>query len=542
MVINTNDIKVPATRAINLFLLLFLLFGLIIWAIISLFYKVQFESIEDSIATQETQAIQVQKIELENSLSEVVSDLFFLSAQNELLQYINTGNPLSIPAIEKEYSQLLLRKKKYDQIRYLDNTGQETVRVNYHSGLPAAVAQKDLQNKQQRYYFKNTFRLRQGEIFISPMDLNIEHGKIEQPLKPVIRVGTPIFNAKKEKYGIILINVLAKNILDILRKDNAITNGHPMLLNKKGYWLYNNDQSKAWGFMFKERKDISFARLYPQEWQIMLKQKTGQIKTDRGMFTFTLIHPPNIDTQWQADSPGELSSGLTSQHSSDYFWILVSYVSPELLDKHITPLQIKVFFLGLGLFVVVALGAWILAFSIIKRRSYQEHLISMALHDTLTHLPNRKYFFNRLEEGLSHAERYKTQLALLYIDLDGFKAINDTFGHKYGDELLIRISETMVNITRKTDTVARLGGDEFAIILFQVDSREGALRAGEKLIEKINRPIRLPCGEVHVGASIGIALYPDASKNAEELVKLADQSMYISKSRGKNRCTFSSAI
>ncbi len=97
----------------------------------------------------------------------------------------------------------------------------------------------------------------------------------------------------------------------------------------------------------------------------------------------------------------------------------------------------------------------------------------------------------------------------------------------------------MLAVTRKTDTVARLGGDEFAVILFQVNSMEGIMTTGKKLIQEINRPIRLGCGTAVVGASIGGVLYPDTAQEPEDLVKLADQAMYISKSKGKNMCTMS---
>ncbi len=160
----------------------------------------------------------------------------------------------------------------------------------------------------------------------------------------------------------------------------------------------------------------------------------------------------------------------------------------------------------------------------------------MALHDNLTSLPNRKYFLDKLEKGIAHARRYGNSLGLLYIDLDGFKSVNDTFGHKSGDELLVEISKRMLAVTRKTDTVARLGGDEFAVILFQVDSMAGILTTGEKLIEEINKPVTLRRGTVNVGASIGAAIYPGTVQESEELVNLADKAMYIAKSKGKNRC------
>lgn len=117
-----------------------------------------------------------------------------------------------------------------------------------------------------------------------------------------------------------------------------------------------------------------------------------------------------------------------------------------------------------------------------------------------------------MDEGIAHAQRYGNNLGLLYIDLDGFKTINDTLGHEYGDELLVKISQRMLNFTRETDTVSRFGGDEFAIILFQVDSVAGLLKAGEKLIQKINEPVQLRSKTATVGESVGATIYPGSAK------------------------------
>ncbi len=536
----TDDREIQGTTAetFPLFILLFLCFGTIILGVMTSFYFMQFKSTREVVSQQESNAVNLYKLEIETSLENIASDLLFISTQNELQDYLYTENPDSLVALEKEFIRLSQSKKTYDQIRYLDKTGQEVVRVNYNSGHSAAVASNNLQNKGKRYYFMDTFRLKPGEVFLSPMDLNIEHGEIEQPFKPTLRLGMPVFNQKKRKTGIVLINYLAEHTLNILKETQSISYGRPMLLNHQGYWLFHDDPTKEWGFMFEDRQDVSFANTFPQEWEKIQTQRTGQILTEKGIFTFSTICPlqRKFHTIKHVHHDDQNSNTELPSHRS---WILVSYLSSELFNEQIAPLKLRVFSLTLVLFFLAALAAWGLALSITKRRIYQQHLISMSLHDALTLLPNRRLFLEKLKEGLSHAERYKTRLGLLYLDLDGFKAINDTYGHDYGDELLIEISKRMLTVTRKMDTFARLGGDEFAIILFQVNSHEGALSAGNKLIEEINKPIELKCGTVSVGASIGIVIYPDTSEDPEKLVKLADQTMYISKAKGKNVCTVS---
>ncbi len=158
MATNSEKIKVPFIKTINLFFLLFSLFGMGILIVVIFFYRLQSKSIEDSLKTQEINAIKFQRMEITESLSDIVSDLLFISTQNELLAYFNSENQNTVTAIEKEYKQFSIRKKRYGQIRYLDNNGQEIVRVNYDSGVPFAVAREALQNKSKRYYFSNTFR------------------------------------------------------------------------------------------------------------------------------------------------------------------------------------------------------------------------------------------------------------------------------------------------------------------------------------------------------------------------------------------------
>ncbi len=430
MEVDEQKVEISAKKAMNLFFVLFIFFGIVLWGLILTFYKVQFDSVFSSLAIQETYVVAMQKSEIRSKLSDVVSDLFFLAGQNELAQYLATKKKEDVVNIEKEYKEMAFQKKRYDQIRYLDDGGQEIVRINYNNGKPIIVAKKDLQNKLKRYYFKDAFVLDVGEVFLSPLDLNIEHGELEQPLKPMLRIGTPVFNAKGDKQGVVLINYLAKDFLDFLKNTNEIGKGRPMLLNNKGFWLLHGNAKKEWGFMFKGRENVNFAHEYPQEWEIISQQESGQFHTENGLFTFSRVYP--LEERFRSSSGSREAYASSTEHidSSQYFWVMLSYVSPKVLDGYLTPLRFRVFFLGAVLFVLVALGAWFLAFAITKRRIYQKQLVTMALYDGLTALPNRKHFFNRLEEAISHAQRHGNKLGLLYIDLDGFKAVNDSSGHE----------------------------------------------------------------------------------------------------------------
>lgn len=167
-------------------------------------------------------------------------------------------------------------------------------------------------------------------------------------------------------------------------------------------------------------------------------------------------------------------------------------------------------------------------------RELLERTKHMASHDGLTGLPNRALTMDRLAVALASARRNGAMVALLFVDLDGFKAVNDTLGHDAGDIVLKEVAGKLRSCVRETDTVARFGGDEFVIVLTEVKAKAAATKVARKVIESLSRPIPLDGEEATVGASIGIALYPDHGKTPETLLEQADSAMYAVKRRGKN--------
>lgn len=169
-----------------------------------------------------------------------------------------------------------------------------------------------------------------------------------------------------------------------------------------------------------------------------------------------------------------------------------------------------------------------------ERKKYEEELRYQAEYDALTQLPNRKLFFHRLQLALTAAKRYRHSVALLYIDLDKFKWVNDRLGHGHGDDVLYEVAQRLKQHIREVDTVARLGGDEFAVIL---NGTSDALveSTAFRILQSIDLPVKNNHNEVdfNVTASIGIAMFPDDSHEPEKLVLLADQAMYKAKRSGR---------
>lgn len=173
------------------------------------------------------------------------------------------------------------------------------------------------------------------------------------------------------------------------------------------------------------------------------------------------------------------------------------------------------------------------------RRQAEQKMRFMATHDDLTRLPNRSLIRERLEQALLQHARHNELLAILFIDLDGFKQVNDVFGHDAGDELLLKLATLLQEQVRKSDTVARFGGDEFVILLTGLLNRDDAAIVAQKILYQLAAPVTLSVGDVQVGASIGIAVYPDDGTDSAKLLKVADSLMYRIKQQGKNQYCFS---
>lgn len=171
-------------------------------------------------------------------------------------------------------------------------------------------------------------------------------------------------------------------------------------------------------------------------------------------------------------------------------------------------------------------------------KGIEQELEQMAYFDPLTKLPNRVLFKDRVEMEITRCQRYDYQCALLYLDLDRFKLVNDTLGHNVGDQLLVDVAERLKKMVRANDTVARMGGDEFTILITRLEKLDVVVGLAQQFIDELMKPINLKGEEVRVGGSIGIAIYPDDGNNYTALTRHADVAMYEAKARGRGQYHF----
>ncbi|MCP4313482.1 MAG: GGDEF domain-containing protein, partial [Bacteroidetes bacterium] len=212
-----------------------------------------------------------------------ITDLMILAEGELLRRYLHGDNNGNSIDLARELVTFSKHKVNYDQIRFIDLEGNEKIRVNHNSGSPVIVPQAMLQNKFQRYYFTDSVKLRKREVFISPLDLNIEQKRIEIPFKPMIRLSTPVFDNRGDKRGVLVVNYSAQELLDHLQE--IIGGSDFTMLNKDGHLLLGGPEKQRWGFMFG--RQASFPAEYPQAWRMMTMQRNGHFERDNGNFLYT---------------------------------------------------------------------------------------------------------------------------------------------------------------------------------------------------------------------------------------------------------------
>jgi diguanylate cyclase (GGDEF)-like protein/PAS domain S-box-containing protein len=268
------------------------------------------------------------------------------------------------------------------------------------------------------------------------------------------------------------------------------------------------------------------ATVFSRRWKEMLGYQESELPNDFEIWR-SLIHPDDFAKAEKAlaDYLNHASDVYTAEHrlrckNGQWKWIMTRGMVVE-WDSDGKPVRM------------------VGTHTDISHLKESETLIWMqANYDTLTGLPNRRMFFDRLNEAIKRGVRSKKQFALLFLDLDGFKAVNDRLGHQAGDILLIELSKRMKYCIRESDTVARLGGDEFTIILSDLEEKVGVRLVAEKLLKALSQAVMLDEGPAQVTVSIGISLYPEDGRDSDILMSKADNAMYMAKARGKQCYVF----
>lgn len=326
-----DHIEKPNHRIVakTLFAFLPIFLSILIGSIIILILQGKLEM--DAYKNVQKSIVDTKLKNIESEIQHVIHDINIIKSSNYLTELIEGNNTTeNIEDLSDVILNVVKYQKVYDQVRIIDENGNEILRVNNNNGNPIVIPNNQLQNKKDRYYFEETLKLDSNIVFISPLDLNIEHGEIEQPLKPMIRLGTPLFNKDGVIRGILLINFFGQNILNLLDSyENSSIRNQLMLLNEDGYWLKGPSAENEWGFMYENKKDLTFANHYNKAWESIKKEVFSQFITQQGLFTSNTVYPLLEGRKSSTDIGKASLSDETTLIAKRYFWKIISFIPSE---------------------------------------------------------------------------------------------------------------------------------------------------------------------------------------------------------------------
>lgn len=469
------------------------------------------------------------------------------------------------------FKAMMAAHPEYFQIRLIsaDQHGLELIRVDRDDDLLTPVPAAELQEKGHYPYVFNTLKLGRGQVYLSDIAINHEEGAHAGLHKPTRRVASPVVADNDRAVGLVVINVDLDGLFGRLKSDLPSAY-HVYLTNHWGDYLVHPNPTEVFGFDQGRRVFIQeffepVSALISGKSASVVTKVPGDRQLESGLVAAFVRMPFGGSIQQRFVILG-LSQPLENvvRETSRLGWNTVQMILAlgvlaallaALVSRAVTgPLTsmvdaVKRFSkeqtvsvlpsgrqdeLGLLAQSLNDMQATIVG-NMRELNESRQALEHLAQHDALTGLPNRALFDDRLRQAVSQARRDQTRLALLFVDLDEFKVVNDTCGHHMGDLLLTAAAKRMQACVRHADTVGRLGGDEFVVLLTHVDQEQDALLVAEKICNALCLPFDLDDRHLLVASSIGVAIYPDHGRDEATLSKSADAAMYLAKESGGNR-------
>jgi two-component sensor histidine kinase len=471
--------------------------------------------------------INMQSLKIGSNFSLIVADLIFFANYNQLMDAIDHPEAQK-KHLMNDFALFSRGSRLYDQIRIIDETGMEVVRVNLVNGEPVIVQDKDLQLKADRYYFRDTFGLDKGEVFVSPFDLNIEHGEIEKPLKPMIRFSTPFFDRKGQKRGIIIFNYLGAHLIQDIKDVAVDSPGFYMLLNSDGYWIIGRDKEEEWGFMLKDRIGRTMGNAYPEAWKRVAASESGQFHDKNGLFTFTTVYP--LLESWKSSTgAGEaFEPSKEIKAAKEYHWKVVSFVPEGLIAGATGELFKKYIYISLMIMVVLAAGSWFLASAKFKRDVSARNLakladeLNQANRELVAEVKERKSTEDKLKSLLEEKEllmkevhhRVKNNMTVIYslLNLQADKVEDGQYKEMFNDSMnrIKTMSSIHEKLYRSEDLSRIVFSDYISDLADRMYESYGLSPQTVKLKKDIDRIIlgidaATPCGLI-VGELLSNAL------------------------------------
>jgi signal transduction histidine kinase len=402
--------------------LIFLPLALVAVAIMLLLYRAQSEASLGAVQTAEQKNTEIAQQRFIATLTTVVSDLRFLAQDPTLRRWLADDNPVTRADLGNEYLAFVATKGLYDKVRFIDLTGRERIRANWNKGDPRLVTGDELQDKGIRYFVRETLKLRPGQIYVSPFDLNVDNGEIEQPINPTLRLSTMVYDPAGLPRGMIVLNYLGQRILDRITAMSTAGRDRLWLVNDKGYWLLGPRPELEWSFMFPDREQETLGALYPYAWERMQGGAgAGQFMGEAGLFTYVKLPPVLSGTM--ADVPGA-PEGVAPALPG---WTLLALVPRSVIDADLATLKQRSITAALVLMLLFAIGSGFLALYWEERR--RAEVQTKALNERLARDNAELDAVNTELEAFSYSVSHDLRAPLRAID--GFsKALQEDYADR----------------------------------------------------------------------------------------------------------------
>lgn len=505
----------------------------------------------------------------------VADDARFLAQTRLTHNVIGTGHTAEISrlALSDQFKSLLSVHPEYFQARLISaqQNGIELVRVDRDANSLTAISGLDLQEKHHYPYVYETLKLTEGQVYFSRIFINHEEGAHAGLKQPTLQVATPVVGDDGDTLGVIVINVDLNRLFSLLKADLR-SEYQLYLANQAGDFLIHPDSAMTFGFD-RGRRFLVQETFKPVEAIVDKAADTATVRTvsatqhneviggfaripfgelpEHRFVIIGLAVPLDTvlaETGTLARNSGQIVIGFSLL--AIILSILVAFIFVRPIKRlvaavqrfsetrELTPVSVhSKDELGMLASSIGQMQGHVLA-HLNDLKLSKEETEHRARHDTLTGAPNRGMLLDLLQFSIINSRRNGLQLAVLFIDIDHFKQINDTFGHAAGDAILIAVVQRLKATVRESDAVARLSGDEFIVMVQPVDDPQQLAVIAQKLIDVLQEPIEFEGQSLYISASIGISVFPKDGSSTEELLHNADAAMYRSKRDGRNTFRF----
>lgn len=496
------------TRSIRITFVIFIISAVLTSLLISFAITYKNSDTIAGIREHETIIIKEQIREINRTFKQASEDTMHLAADKNLSEYLNNGSNEKKDYFADELIRFASVKNNFYKLRYIDETGKEKLRINRQFEKPYAVTEFYLQTKFDRYFFNEAMHSVHETLYTSPVDLNVENGVIEVPLKPTIRFCVNLSDSKGAEKGIFAVNYSLEELFDRIIKNAKDAMSTVMLVNGDGYWLMGSGENE-WGFMVDERKKMTFPAEFAEEWHEITNNQDGQIKTDNGLFTFKTIHIIN-----------SVDSSVDTKNN-DIMIYVIQRVAPHTLNSFIKSGALDSALFTVLVILLAAIPAWIISEQYAKRKMKKDVKTIGEGFDIGTELPGKMSFFENLRDTVDNASKSDASCGLVLIEPANWQSIMQQHGIETTDRIWGSVADIALGFENENCFVGYTCGNSIGIIVKSVDSKQSLEELASNVSNTISAELKNKYPDIKTEISSATCIYPEEAYRFTDMYTFA---------------------